>query len=66
VDVNVSEEYTASICTVKIHGEKNRLDGQEAFLSETLVSLYKTRRHHNLEDHNINAGIPLQDNTLVY
>jgi hypothetical protein len=43
VDVNVSEKYAASICNVKIYEEKNGLDGQEAFLSETLVSLYKTK-----------------------
>jgi hypothetical protein len=60
----VSEEYAASINTVKIHGVKDGLDGQEAFLPETLVSFYKTRRYHNLEGHNLNVGIPLQDQTI--
>ena len=64
MDANVSEEYTASICAVKIHGVKKRLDGQEACLSETLVSPYESRRYHNLEGHNPNAGIPLQDQTI--
>ena len=59
MDASVSEEYAASICTVKIHGVKDGLDGQETSLSETLVSPYTTRRYQNLED-NLNAGIPLQ------
>jgi hypothetical protein len=97
VDANVSEEYAAYNSTVKIYGVRNRLDGQGACLSETLVSPlqdqtisqsrrpqskrwypptrpdditiqkttietlvspYKTRRYHNPEDHNRNAGTP--------